>query len=135
MYSKYEKLLKERGVRSSDVSTATGIAQSTLTDWKKGRTKYLSSENIRKIADFFEVPVDYFYAASEDEKELYEILKKSSGKNTEIEKNYYNDPYVQKIAEAIYENDGMRTLFNLAEDASEDDINMVIDMLKRFKGE
>lgn len=131
MYEKYEQLLHERGIRSADVSRATGISQSTLTDWKKGRTKVLSSESIRKLAEFFGVPTDYFY--SDMANEVVDILKTTGP--IDYEKNYFLDPEVQAIAEEVRTKEGMRTLFSAARDLSEEDISLVVDMIKRFKGE
>ena len=37
MYSTYEALRNNKGVRDADVSKATGIPQSTFTDWKNGK--------------------------------------------------------------------------------------------------
>ena len=51
MYSKYEKLLQERGLNSYKVSKATGISQTTLSNWKKGRSKP-KVDKLLKIAEF-----------------------------------------------------------------------------------
>lgn len=65
MYEKYEKLLEERGVKTSAVAKATGIDKGTFSHWKSG--KYTpKSDKIQKIADFFGVPVTYFYEADID---------------------------------------------------------------------
>ena len=58
MYEIYLKLLREKGLRASDVSKATGIPPSTFTDWKTGRSKP-KQEKLEKLAEFFEVSVDY----------------------------------------------------------------------------
>lgn len=59
MYEKFKKLLEERGVTSYQVSMATGISQSTLSDWKQGL--YTPKvDKIMKIADYFGVPLEYF---------------------------------------------------------------------------
>ena len=39
MYEIFEKLMKEFGYTAYKVSVETGIAQSTLSDWKKGKSK------------------------------------------------------------------------------------------------
>lgn len=58
-YECFARLLKNSGMRASDVVKGTKITHSTLTDWKKGR--YTPKiDKIQKIADFFGVPVDYF---------------------------------------------------------------------------
>ena len=58
MYEIYLKLLREKGLRASDVSKATGIPPSTFTDWKTGRSKP-KQDKLEKLAEFFEVSVDY----------------------------------------------------------------------------
>ena len=50
-YENFEKIRKNRGLRNADVSRGTGIAQSTFTDWKKGRCRPKTDKLIR-IADF-----------------------------------------------------------------------------------
>lgn len=39
MYKKLAKLTEEKHVNASDVSRGTGIAKSSLSDWKNGRGK------------------------------------------------------------------------------------------------
>lgn len=57
MYQKFEALLKERGVTVAEVARATGINQSTLTNWKQRDTN-LSIKNAIKIADYFGIKID-----------------------------------------------------------------------------
>ncbi len=38
MYEIFEKLLKKHGVTAYKVSKETGVTQSTLSDWKRGRS-------------------------------------------------------------------------------------------------
>lgn len=60
MYKLFEDLLKSRGTRVSDVAKATGIRPSTFTDWKKGLYTP-KSDKLQKIANYFSVPISYFY--------------------------------------------------------------------------
>ena len=58
MYEIFEQLLKERGISIAEFSRQTGIAKSTLSDWKKG--KYQLKEDKRTtIAKFFDVSLEY----------------------------------------------------------------------------
>lgn len=59
MYEKFDQLLKDRGVTPYVVASATGIAQSTLSDWKNGKSTP-KLDKVIKIADYFGVPVTYF---------------------------------------------------------------------------
>ena len=56
-YSRFEELLKMNKTTVYRVSKATGIANSTFTDWKNGRS-YPKSDKLKKIADHFEVSLD-----------------------------------------------------------------------------
>ena len=59
MYSKFVQLLQKNNVTSYQVAKATGISQSTWSDWKTGRAKP-KADKLLKLAEYFKVPVDYF---------------------------------------------------------------------------
>lgn len=71
MYDKFLKLLENQGVSAYKVSQATGISQQTFTDWKAGRYTP-KQEKIQKIADYFNVPVSYFYGEEEEPKYYFD---------------------------------------------------------------
>ncbi len=58
MYEKFVRLLEEKNVTASEVSRATGIKQTTLSNWKK-RKGNLNIQNAIKLANYFGVSVDY----------------------------------------------------------------------------
>ena len=65
MYEIFERLLQSRNVTAYQVSKATGISQSTLSDWKNGRS-VPKMDKMQKIADYFGVTVDYLLGAEKD---------------------------------------------------------------------
>ena len=65
MYEIYCKLRDEKGCKDADVAKATGITKSTFSDWKNGRSKP-KDEKLTKIADYFDVPLTYFYEEHRD---------------------------------------------------------------------
>lgn len=92
MYEIFLKLLKQKGVTAYKVGKETGIAGSTFSDWKSGRS-VPKQEKLQKIADYFGVTVDYLMtgenklekysdedafldARISEDKELKEALKK-----------------------------------------------------------
>lgn len=60
LYARIEGLCKENGISVTQLCRETKINRSILTELKKGRTKYLSFETLRKISDYFKVPLDQF---------------------------------------------------------------------------
>lgn len=84
MYEIFEQLLQKYGVSAYKVAKAAGVTQSTLSDWKRGRSTP-KSENMKKLADYFGVSIDYLMTGKEetekepklkpkDEKDIKEIL-------------------------------------------------------------
>lgn len=66
MYSIYCKLRDEKQLKDSDVSKATGITKSTFSDWKSGRSKP-KQDKLQKIADYFDVSLEYLTTGEEKE--------------------------------------------------------------------
>lgn len=64
MYEIFQRLLEERGIKTSKVSEETGIASSTFTDWKMGRSSP-KLDKLHKIADYFGVSLDYLMTGKE----------------------------------------------------------------------
>ena len=68
MYEVFEQLLQKYGITAYKVSKETGITQSTLSDWKRGRSTP-KTDNMKKIADYFGVSVEYLMTGIEEPKE------------------------------------------------------------------
>ena len=64
-YQKYEAIRDARGLKDADVASGTGITQSTLSDWKSGRTTPAFG-NIVKIANFLAVAANEFECEAGD---------------------------------------------------------------------
>lgn len=59
MYDVFRQLLEENGKTAYEVAKETGVATSTLTEWKKG-TYTPKIDKLIKIANYFNVPVTIF---------------------------------------------------------------------------
>lgn len=59
MYEKYRELLDKTHKTSYQVAKDTGIAQSVLSDWKRGRSNP-KIDKIKILANYFKVPIEYF---------------------------------------------------------------------------
>ncbi|MCQ2354483.1 MAG: LexA family transcriptional regulator [Clostridia bacterium] len=57
-YSVLERLMAAKGITAYRLAKDTGIAFSSLSDWKKGRSSP-KADKLALIADYFEVPVDF----------------------------------------------------------------------------
>lgn len=105
MYEIYARLLKEKGLKNADVSRATGIKPSVLSDWKKGRIKKLKADKLRLIADYLGVPMEFLMTGEnpdyifhyESDGEFHDILMEHFGEKTKeyIETEYYFDKLIK----------------------------------------
>lgn len=59
MYEKFQALLDKTHKTTYLVSKDTGIAQSVLSDWKRGRSKP-KVDKLKILADYFGVNIEYF---------------------------------------------------------------------------
>lgn len=116
MYEIFEQLLQKQHLTAYKVSKETGITQSTLSDWKRGRSTP-KTENMKKIADYLGVSVDYLMTGKE----------KEGG-----EKYYLNDETAQ-MAQKIFENKELRMLFDAAQDAAPEDLEAAHTMILALK--
>lgn len=89
MFEIFERLLKQRNEKYSDVSKATGIPYSTFTDWKAGRYTP-KQDKLQKIADYFGVSFEYL----------------TTGKDSRLENlNYYVSDFEYMLISAYREQD------------------------------
>lgn len=64
LYERIEELCRENGINITFLCTECGIPRASLSDYKTGRKKSLSADTLCKIADYFNVSVDYLYGKS-----------------------------------------------------------------------
>lgn len=57
-YDKFLELCNQKNKSPSVVADELGFARSSITKWKSGAT--LRSANLKRVADYFGVPVSYF---------------------------------------------------------------------------
>lgn len=65
MGNEFAKLLEKTGVSTYEVAKATGLKQSTLSEWKSGRIKNLGPAKLLKLATYFGVPIETFIEKGE----------------------------------------------------------------------
>lgn len=116
MYEVFEQLLQKFGVTTADVCKATGIGQSTMSNWKN-RRNLISGKNAQLIADYFGVSVDYLM----------------TGKEKEGGETYYLNEETAAMAQKIFENKELKLLFDTAADSAPEDLKTVHDMLLALK--
>lgn len=116
LYKRIEDLCRTKDVNISQMCASAGITRGAMTDFKMGRTKTLSASTLTKIADYFDVTVDYLLTGMENDQTVSTM-------------NLYGlDPvkdagYFSIMAEA--KQDGI----------SQEDLAVVLDFFKRARRE
>lgn len=111
MYEIFAELLKKKGIKTSDVAAATGISNMTFSDWKKGKSTP-KVDKLQKIADFFGVTLEYL----------------TTGKETKPQ--YYLDDETAAIAQEIFENPDMKSLFDMSRKMSPEKLKAHLQLMK-----
>lgn len=115
MWEVFEMLLKRDGVTIADVSRATGIKQPVFSNWKRRRSK-LSADNAEKIAKYFNVTVGFLMGVQEDEHQ----------------DTYYKDAMSAMIAQQMFEDDEIRSLFHIKRNIPADRFQAFYDMITAY---
>lgn len=116
MYEIFELLCNKNNVTPYRVCKETGLTTATISNWKAGR--YVPKQDkLQKIADYFNVSLEYLMTGEE----------KEGG-----ERYYLNDETAQ-MAQKLFENKELRVLFDAAQDASPEDLKTTYDMLMALK--
>lgn len=116
MYEIFEQLMKQYGYTAYKVSVETGIAQSTLSDWKKGKSTP-KQDKMQKIADLFGVSLEYLM----------------TGKEKEGGETYYLNDETREIAQAVFENPDLRSLFHMSRKMTPDRLKAHIEFMKKME--
>ena len=126
MYEVFEKLLEERNLTVAEVSRATGISQSTFSNWKSRRNK-LSAANAIKLSSFFNVTVGYLMGEESEGNSSNRYISSRS------EKPYYINAESLEMAQRILEDEELHALFKATMTIPKEDLALVEALVKRLR--
>lgn len=112
MYDVYCKLRDSKGVKDATVAKATGINQSTFTDWRTGRS-VPKKEKLQKIADYFGVTLDYLMTGQEQNAP------------------YYLNDETRDIAQFLFENPNYKVMFDAVRKVKPEDLAFIKELIDR----
>lgn len=115
MYDKFAKLLENKGVSAYKVAKEIGITQQAFSGWKQGKYE-LKQDKLQKIADYFNVPLSYFYGEEKEPK-------------------YYFDAETAAMAQALHDNPKLKAMFKASRKLSPKDIETFTKLIEGFKNE
>ena len=98
-----------------EVGEHIGVSKQTLYKYENNIITNIPSDKIEGLAKLFNVSPALIMGWDHDE-------------------GYYTDPEVAEYANKLKNNPDMRLLFDAAEDMTKDDIDYVVDLINRLKG-
>lgn len=108
-------LLSSREKTQKEVAEAIGVSPQTFNTWCQGIALPRMGK-VQKLADYFGVSKSTLIDEASEETE-----------------GYYLNPETARVAQRIFEDKDLRALFDAAEDARPEDLEMAAEMLRRFK--
>ena len=118
LLTKVEQLQRERGISQNEVGKLVGISGTALSQIKNGKYAADPQKVFDKIAEYFGVPVSYFYGTEEE-----------SGLKT----SYQINEETARKAQEIFEDKETRILLDAKRDLSPEDLDYVIRTIKMLK--
>ena len=114
MYERFKHLLELKGVTAYRVAKDTAINPTTFTEWKRG--DYTPKrDKLQKIAEYFNVPVTYFYEGGDDSVD-----------------NYLLDVAVTHLSSNLRED--QRQIIKTAASLTREEVVIVDKLIKALKG-
>jgi len=118
MYEIIKMLCDEKGITGYRLCSDLGISKSTLTDLKMGRKKTVNASTASKIANYFDVSVDYLLGKSDNRKPLVN-----------------NDEELTSYLEELKNRPELKMLFLLAKGASRKDVEKAVKVIEALLDE
>lgn len=115
MYDIFEKLCTEKGVTPYRVCKETGLTTSTISNWKAGRYTP-KADKLQKIADFFGVSIEFLMGTEEKEESSI----------------YYTNEETAKLAQEMFEDEDMRSLFDMKRNMPPERFKTHIEFMKNL---
>lgn len=118
----------ELGLTLEQVAEKVGVGKSTVRKWENGTIQDMKRTNAIKLADALNLGVAYLFVhESEPNNNLY--------RKHHANLSYFTDkPELLELYKDIHENESLRLLFDSANNLKPEDLEIVLNLIKRLKG-
>ena len=117
----FKRLRTSSKLTQAEMAEKLGISRSTIGMYETG-AREPDFETLEKIADFFNVDIDYLLGRTEKTALLPETIG-----------HYYLNDETRAIAQEAFENPELRTLFKVARDIPTERLRAHIEFMKTLK--
>lgn len=117
----FKRLRTSSRLTQAEMAEKLGISRSTIGMYETG-AREPDFETLEKIADFFNVDTDYLLGRTEKTSILPETID-----------HYYLNDETREIAQEVFENPELRSLFHVARDIPPERLKAHIEFMKSLK--
>lgn len=129
--NQFHEIIKElrdsRGITQIQLADALEVSRGLVGMWESGKRKP-SQELYEKIADMFNVDMDFLYGRTNVKK-----ARHYDEDGNEYVPNYYINEETQSIAQQIFDNPELRALFDASKNAKPEDLEIVKNLILGLK--
>ncbi len=104
-----------KGLKDSQVASITNIGKSTFSDWKSGRSNP-KNDKLQKIADVLNVSIEWL----------------TTGEERKGNSIYYTNDETARLAQEMYEDEDMRSLFDMKRNMPPERFQAHMDFMKNL---
>ncbi len=119
----FKRLRLSCGLTQVEMAEKLGISRSTIGMYETG-AREPDFETLEKIADFFNVDIDYLLGRTDKTTLLPETIG-----------HYYLNDETRRLAQFMFENPEYRVLFDASSKVKKEDIEFVKKMIDRVRGD
>lgn len=113
-YKRIETLRKQRNISQGNLEKELGFSNGSISKWKNSSP---TPERLKKLADYFNVSVEYLL----------------TGKEKEGGEEYYLNEETKEIAQEIFENPDLKSLFDMSRKMSPERLKAHIEFMKNLQ--
>lgn len=124
--TRLKELRAEKEITGEELGKKFNVSKTAVSYWESGRN-FPGEETIRKLADFFQVSVDYLLGNS-DIRNPYENHQR-------ISESIKDDKELLEFWEVLKEREDLQLLFKQTKQMTEKDIRQIIKIIKAIEDE
>lgn len=120
MGKRIKECREQAGLTQEELGEKLGLQRAAINKYEKGHVENMKRATIKRMADIFDVSPSWLMGFEE-----------------EYQEDYQEDPIPRTkdaLLEYFHKNPQLKVLFSLSEDLSDDDIDYLVKLAKRMKG-
>lgn len=127
-FDRISELLRKNKMTQADLARKTGISTGLISQWKN-RSQNPSAEKLQKVAECFNVSVDYLLGNEQKEK--------PAQNNVQVRDEHDNivvlDDETRNLIDSLRSKPEMKMLFSVSKNATKEDIIRTVKIIEALK--